>query len=88
VIGAIAKAHDCTPTQVLIAWHVQRGISVIPKSVSPARLRENFAAADIALSAGDMKEIAGLNRDYRLIAGDFWIVKDGPWTRQTIWDGP
>jgi alcohol dehydrogenase (NADP+) len=88
VIGTIAKAHGCTPAQVLIAWDVQRGISVIPKSVTPSRLRENFAATEIELSASDLKQIAGLNRDYRLIAGNFWVVDGGPWTLETIWDEP
>jgi alcohol dehydrogenase (NADP+) len=88
VIRAIAGAHGCTPAQVLIAWQIQRGISVIPKSVTPSRLRENFAAADIALSGADLEKIAGLNRDYRLIAGNFWAFEGSPWTLQTIWDGP
>jgi alcohol dehydrogenase (NADP+) len=88
VIRSIANAHGCTPAQVLIAWHVQRGISVIPKSVTASRLRENFAAADIELSDADLEQIAGLNRNYRLIAGDFWVVEGGPWTLETIWDDP
>jgi alcohol dehydrogenase (NADP+) len=88
VIRAIAEAHGCTPAQVLIAWHVNRGISTVPKSVTPARLRENFAAADIKLSAADLDQIAALNRDYRLISGRFWVVEGGPWTLESIWDGP
>jgi len=73
---------------VLIAWHVARGISVIPKSVTPSRLRENFAAADVKLTADDLTRIAALNQDYRLIAGNFWVVEGSPWTLETIWDGP
>jgi alcohol dehydrogenase (NADP+) len=45
VIGAIAAEHGCSPAQVLIAWHLQSGISTLPKSVNPSRLRENLAAA-------------------------------------------
>jgi alcohol dehydrogenase (NADP+) len=86
VIKSIAEAHGCTPAQVLIAWHVQRGISVIPKSVTPSRLRENFAAGEIELSSVDLERIAGLDRHYRLIAGNFWAVEGGPWTLETIWD--
>jgi alcohol dehydrogenase (NADP+) len=88
VIKAIAQGSGITPAQVLIAWHVQRGISTIPKSVTPSRLRENLAAADITLSQADMERIAGLNQDYRYIDGSFWVVEGGPWTRQTIWDTP
>lgn len=87
VIGAIAEAHDRTPAQVLLAWHVQRGISTIPKSVTPARLRENLAAAELTLTEAELQRIAALDQGYRLIAGLFWAVEGTPWTLQTIWDG-
>lgn len=88
VIRSIAEGHDRTPAQVLLAWHVQRGISAVPKSVNPARLRENLAAAELELTPTDLERIAELDRGYRLIAGDFWAVAGTPWTLQTIWDGP
>jgi alcohol dehydrogenase (NADP+) len=88
VIRSIAEAHACTPAQVLIAWLLARGISAIPKSVTPARLRENFAANDLELTQADLERIAALDRGYRLIAGAFWVVEGGPWSLQTIWDGP
>jgi alcohol dehydrogenase (NADP+) len=88
VIKSIAQARGCTPAQVLLAWHIQRGISVIPKSVTPARLRENLAAAQIELSTADLERIAGLNQNYRLIDGSFWVMEGSPWTVQTIWDTP
>ena len=86
VIHAIAKRHDCTPAQILIAWHVNRGISTIPKSVTPSRLRENLAAADIVLAPADMEQIAALDQHYRLIDGAFWTMEGSPWTQQTLWD--
>ena len=86
VIGSIAQAHDRTPAQVLLAWHLQRGISTIPKSVTPARLRENLAAADLMLTDAFMDRISGLDRGYRMISGDIWVVEGGPWTLETIWD--
>ena len=86
VIQSIAQGRGCTPAQVLLAWHVQRGISVIPKSVTPSRLRENLAAAEIELSPTDLERIAGLDQNYRLIDGSFWVIEGGPWTVQTIWD--
>ena len=88
VIKSIAQRLGHTPAQVLIAWHVNRGISVIPKSVTPARLRENLAAADIVLSRADMERIASLDRNYRLINGAFWAMAGSPWTLETIWDEP
>jgi alcohol dehydrogenase (NADP+) len=88
VIGSIAQSLGCTPAQVLIAWHVNRGISTIPKSVKPSRLRENLAAAEIVLSRADMEKIGALDQDYRFINGSFWAMEGSPWTLQTIWDTP
>ena len=88
VIAAIAAAHGCTAAQVLLAWHLQRGISTIPKSVTPARLRENFAAADLELSAEDLERIAALDQHLRFVDGSFWVMDGGPWTLQTLWDEP
>ena len=88
VIKSIAQSRGCTPAQVLLAWHIHRGISVIPKSVNPSRLRENLAAAEIQLNPADLERIAQLDRNYRLIDGAFWVVEGGPWTLQTIWDTP
>ena len=86
MIHAIAAVHGCTLAQVLIAWHVQRGISVIPKSVTPARLRENFAAAALELSGSDLERIAALDQHLRLVVCGFWVIPGSPWTNQTIWD--
>jgi alcohol dehydrogenase (NADP+) len=88
VIRSIADARGCTPAQVLIAWHLQRGVSTIPKSITPARLRENFAAAQVEVSTTELERIAGLDQGCRLIAGAFWAVEGGPWTLRTIWDEP
>lgn len=86
VIKAIAQGQGCTPAQLLIAWHVNRGISTIPKSVTPSRLSENLAAAAIVLSEADMQRIATLDQNCRMINGSFWVVEGGPWTLQSIWD--
>jgi alcohol dehydrogenase (NADP+) len=88
VIRSIAEARGCTPAQVLLAWHVHRGIAAIPKSVNPSRLRENLAAAEIELTPADLEQIAGLDRNYRFIDGAFWAVEGGPWTVQSLWDTP
>ena len=88
VIAAIAVEHGCSPAQVLLAWHLQRGISTIPKSVSPARLRENLAAADVELSPDALSRIAALDQGLRLVDGSFWVMAGGPWTLQSLWDSP
>jgi alcohol dehydrogenase (NADP+) len=86
VIVSIAEAHGRTPAQVLIAWHVNRGVSVIPKTVNVARLRENLASADLELSVNDLERIAALDRHYRFLDGGFWAQPGSPWTLKTLWD--
>ncbi len=85
VINAIASARGCTAAQVLLAWHVARGVAAIPKSTKPARLRENFAAADIHLGSEDLKRIAELDRNFRFVNGGFWAMDGSPWTVHSIW---
>jgi alcohol dehydrogenase (NADP+) len=88
IIRSIAEAHERSPAQVLIAWHVQRQISTIPKSVTPARLRENLEAAELELTHAELERMGALDQRYRMIAGAFWAVAGTPWTLQTIWDEP
>lgn len=61
-VAAIAAKHQATPAQVVIAWHLAVGNVVIPKSVTESRIRENFAALEISLDAGDVEAINGLDR--------------------------
>ena len=86
VIGSVAEKHGATNAQILIAWAVQRGTSVIPKSVDPERMSENFAAMDIALDEHDMQALAALDGPYRFIDGRFWAPEGSPYTYETLWD--
>ncbi|MEU6037447.1 aldo/keto reductase [Actinomadura sp. NPDC047616] len=61
----IAQRHGKSPAQVVLRWHLQLGNIVIPKSVTPARIRENIDVFDFALSDGDMDAIAALDRGLR-----------------------
>ena len=65
VIVEIAGRHGVTPAQVVIAWHLQSGNIVIPKTITPARLQENFSARDVRLTEDDMTAMAGLDRNGR-----------------------
>lgn len=65
VVTAIARAHSRTPAQIVLRWGVQRGCAVIPKTETPARLVENLAIFDFALSAAEMTAIDALDRHRR-----------------------
>jgi 2,5-diketo-D-gluconate reductase A len=64
-IEAIAQRLGRSPAQVVLRWHVQRGDVVFPKSVTPARMEENFDLFSFELSEGDMAAITGLDRHER-----------------------
>ncbi|MFC9729891.1 aldo/keto reductase [Streptomyces roseolus] len=64
-ITAIAGRHGKSPAQVILRWHLQLGNIVIPKSVTPERIRQNLDVFDFTLSDDDMAAIAGLDRDLR-----------------------
>jgi 2,5-diketo-D-gluconate reductase A len=65
-IAAIAEAHGKTPAQAIIRWHLQLGNVVIPKSVTPARIEENFDVFDFELSDGEMEAIRELDAGKRI----------------------
>jgi 2,5-diketo-D-gluconate reductase A len=65
-ITAIAEARGKTPGQVVIRWHLQLGNVVIPKSVTPERIRENFDVLDFSLTAEEMDAIDALDRGERI----------------------
>lgn len=59
-IKKIATKHKKTNAQVMLRYLLQRNIVAIPKSVTPARLKENIDVFDFALDAADMKALDGL----------------------------
>ncbi len=65
VIGQIAAAHDKTPAQAMLRWHLQQGRSVIPKSTKAARIAENFDVFDFELSGDELAAIDNLNTGVR-----------------------
>jgi 2,5-diketo-D-gluconate reductase A len=64
-ITAVAEAHDRTPGQVVIRWHIQLGNVVIPKSVTPERIEQNFRVFDFELSQDEMAAIEALDANER-----------------------
>jgi 2,5-diketo-D-gluconate reductase A len=64
-IGEIAAAHGKTPAQVMLRWHIQQGRQVIPKSVTPARIAENFDVFDFELTGDQLAAIDALDTGVR-----------------------
>lgn len=62
----IGKKYNKTAAQVIIRWHLQSDIIVIPKSVHEERIKQNFDVFDFELSGADMERINNLNTNERL----------------------
>ncbi|GAA2494849.1 aldo/keto reductase [Actinocorallia cavernae] len=65
VIGDLAARYGRSPAQIVIRWHLQLGNIVIPKSVTPARIRENFDVFGFTLTDEEMRALAALDRGLR-----------------------
>lgn len=61
----VAKRLGKSPAQVLLRWNIQRDVIVIPKSVTPSRIQENFQLFDFELSADDMKTMSEFEHNFR-----------------------
>ncbi len=85
-ITEIADKYRIAPAQVLIAWAINRGTIVIPKSASQQHLEQNFAAANIVLDSEDMQAIAALDEHYRIIDGKFWEMPGSGYTAAELWN--
>ncbi|MEO9964659.1 MAG: aldo/keto reductase [Reichenbachiella sp.] len=82
----IAKKHDCSVAQVLLAWAVNRDTVVIPKSTNEGRLRQNLEAAEMKLSAEEMTTINQLDRHFRYVNGAFFTLPGSDYTIAKLWD--
>ncbi|MBS4206238.1 aldo/keto reductase [Lederbergia citrea] len=65
VIKEMAEQYGKTPAQVILRWHLQTDVLVIPKTVTPSRMEENLNVFDFELSQADMDKIAALDRNER-----------------------
>ncbi len=68
LFAGIAQKHGCTPAQVILRWHIQNGVCVIPKSVNAARQKENLELYHFELDEDDMKKMDAFNQNHRFCA--------------------
>lgn len=64
ILSKIAKRHEKTTAQIILRWHIQRGVAVIPKTVHEERMEENLALWDFELTQNDMDAIAAMDIGY------------------------
>lgn len=65
LVASLAKKYSKTPAQILLRFLIQRGISVIPKSSNPERIKENIDTFDFNISPDDMQSLKALDLGYR-----------------------
>src|SRR6478672_11908715 len=64
-VTTLAAKYGKTPAQVVLRWHIEHGVSAIPKSVRPARIAENFDVFDFALTQDEIASIDALDTGVR-----------------------
>lgn len=74
VVKAVAAEESLTPGQLLIAWAIDRGTSVIPKSTNPGRIAENFAAGSHDLSAKARAKLDSIDTRFRFLDLQHWFI--------------
>uniref|UniRef100_A0A1Y1M7R5 NADP-dependent oxidoreductase domain-containing protein n=1 Tax=Photinus pyralis TaxID=7054 RepID=A0A1Y1M7R5_PHOPY len=72
IVAKIAEAKSKSPAQILLKWGVQRGTSVIPKSVTPSRIASNFDLDGWSLSESEAAELTGITTRSKVV-GDSWM---------------
>jgi diketogulonate reductase-like aldo/keto reductase len=64
---SLSEKYGKTPAQIILRWALQLGVSTIPKSSNPKRLKENFDVFDFQISKEDMKKINSFNENFRVV---------------------
>jgi 2,5-diketo-D-gluconate reductase A len=65
MLAELAKSYGKSVAQIVLRWHIQRGVAVIPKSNSTARITENMNVFDFELTEPEMNSISALNYNFR-----------------------
>ncbi|MEJ2003633.1 MAG: aldo/keto reductase [Cyclobacteriaceae bacterium] len=86
IVHDIADDAGCSPAQVLLAWALQRGTCVIPKSTNPGRIKQNFNAQKVELSDEMVRTLDHLDVNFRFVSGSFWAKDGSPYTLDFLWN--
>ena len=87
VLSELAEKYNTTPQQIALAWNIQRGVVVIPKSTDVTRQKQNLAAPSLKLADKDMMKISQLDQGHRFISGEIWTENGSPYTAEWLWEG-
>ncbi|MEY4113874.1 MAG: hypothetical protein RLZ76_567, partial [Bacteroidota bacterium] len=63
----LAEKYQKTPAQIILRWAVQQGISTIPKSSNPSRIKENFCIFDFEIEPADIQFMNTWNENFRIV---------------------
>lgn len=85
VVVATAAEEGITPAQLLIAWAMDRGTSVIPKSTNAGRIAQNLAAASHDLSHEARQAIDGIDIRYRYVEPSGWFISGVTYEGEGFW---
>ncbi|MEM7435844.1 MAG: aldo/keto reductase [Myxococcota bacterium] len=80
----IAGRLGATSGQVLIAWALARDTSVIPKSVNPGRIAENWGAQEVALDESALAALSALDHNHRMVDATFWYIGES-YSEENLW---
>lgn len=75
VVVELAKKHETTVPLVLLAWAIRQDVGIVPKSVTPARIAENFKVINVQLTSEEIESLSRLNKDQHYIRCTGWLVK-------------
>ncbi|KAK6177959.1 hypothetical protein SNE40_012814 [Patella caerulea] len=70
VVTKLAAKYNKSPAQVVLRWAIGRGYTVVPKSVTPSRIKDNLEIFDFALTEDEIRTISGLDRNFKCVTLD------------------
>ena len=85
IVKEIATKRNCSAAQVLLAWGINYGCPVLPKSVNEGRVRQNLETYDVKLEQEDMTALANIGTKFRYLSMNVFFLEGD--TLETYWDG-